>query len=91
MKKYLFFLLITLLATGNLLAQQHTQTIVGSWNGSLAIGGTKLRLVFNINANPDGTLTATMDSPDQGAKGIPVASVKLVQDSLYLDIKAIGG
>lgn len=90
-KHCFLFLLATMVTLSYCRAQQTPQTITGSWNGALHIGGTKLRLVFHINANPDGSLTATMDSPDQGARGIPVASVRLVQDSLYLDIKAIGG
>ncbi|GAB3530479.1 alpha/beta fold hydrolase [Pontibacter brevis] len=53
--------------------------------------GTELPIIFHISAAPDGTLSATMDSPKQGANGIPVQSVRLVQDSLYIDIKAIGG
>lgn len=53
--------------------------------------GTELPLVFHIKESPDGSLTATMDSPKQGAKDIPVQSVKQVQDSLYIDMKAIGG
>ncbi|WP_162428778.1 alpha/beta hydrolase family protein [Pontibacter pudoricolor] len=91
MRKHLLLLLISILPAVTCYAQRPAQTIAGSWNGSLAIGGTKLRLVFNLSATPDGSLTATMDSPDQGAKGIPVTSARLVQDSLYLDIKAIGG
>ncbi len=91
MKRSLLLLFATIVTLNNCLAQNTPQTITGTWNGALNISGTKLRLVFHINANPDGTLTATMDSPDQGAKGIPITSAKLVQDSLYLDIKAIGG
>ena len=39
----------------------------GTWSGKLDIQGTKLTLVFHLDdENP------TMDSPDQGAKGIPM-------------------
>ncbi|MCP5062335.1 MAG: alpha/beta hydrolase, partial [Ignavibacteriae bacterium] len=48
------------------------QDITGDWYGVLDIQGQKLRIVFHIVEN-DGSLTATMDSPDQGAKGIPVS------------------
>ena len=50
------------------------QDITGSWNGLLKVQGMQLRLVFNITQTDTG-LSATMDSPDQGAKGIPVTSV----------------
>ncbi|GHA75480.1 alpha/beta hydrolase [Pontibacter akesuensis] len=75
---------------GTAAAQQQSR-VTGDWSGALRVMGTELPLVFHISPAPDGTLTATMDSPKQGAKGIPVQEVKLAQDSLYIDMKAIGG
>ena len=49
-----------------------SQEIQGSWAGSLSIQGTQLPLIFNIQKNGDSYKT-TLDSPMQGAKGIPVA------------------
>lgn len=51
----------------------NAQDIVGQWNGELKIQGTQLRLVFNVTKT-NNLYTSTMDSPDQGAKGIPVTS-----------------
>src|SRR5580693_6639639 len=48
--------------------------IDGTWMGTLDTGAMKLRVVFHIVNTEDG-LTATMDSPDQGAKGLPTTSV----------------
>ena len=45
------------------------QEVAGSWHGNLEVGGTKLRLVFHL-AQSEGGWRATMDSPDQGARGI---------------------
>ncbi len=61
----------------------------GSWLGTLTVSGIELRVVFNITKAPDGTLKATLDSPDQGAKGIPVDSVKVEGDKLTLEAKAL--
>ncbi len=64
----------------------------GTWEGRLAVGGASLRLVFNIGpSDKDGVLKATMDSPDQGAKGIPVDSVKLEGQRIVLSVGVIGG
>ena len=41
-----------------------------AWQGTLESGGTKLRVVFHI-ANTGQGLSAAIDSPDQGANGIP--------------------
>lgn len=62
------------------------------WEGKLKInGGIQLRIVLNIYKGKDGKLTATMDSPDQGSKGIPVSTVKLDDTSLEFSVKGIGG
>jgi pimeloyl-ACP methyl ester carboxylesterase len=63
----------------------------GSWLGTLEIGPTKLRVVFKVDVDSAGNLSAVLDSPDQGATGIPVSSVSLSGDSLFLAVMAIGG
>ena len=64
--------------------------IDGTWMGSLDTGAIKLRVVFHIVNTEDG-LTATMDSPDQGAKDIPTTSVTRNGASLKIEAKSIGG
>jgi hypothetical protein len=49
--------------------------LVGEWQGTLAVGDARLRLVVHLQESDDGTLGATLDSPDQGATGIPVERV----------------
>lgn len=58
----------------------------GVWTGSLDVRGMRLPIVFHLNDdNP------TMDSPAQGAKGIPVQVERSVQDSITIWIPLIGG
>jgi len=64
--------------------------IDGAWMGTLDLGTIKLRVVFHIVNTADG-LTATLDSPDQGASGLPTTSVTRDGASLKIDIKSIGG
>ena len=64
--------------------------IDGAWAGTLDVGGTKLHTVFHITNTADG-LTATMDSPDQGAYGLPATSVTRTGSSLKVELKGIGG
>ncbi|HPD65284.1 MAG TPA: alpha/beta fold hydrolase [Bacteroidia bacterium] len=47
------------------------QDISGTWTGTLEVMGSSLRIVFNISSE-NGQLKSTMDSPDQGAFGIPM-------------------
>jgi len=65
--------------------------IEGIWEGNLKVFGTELRIVCKISKNSDGTLTATLDSPDQGVTGIPVEKVMVKDNTLYLEINSVGG
>jgi pimeloyl-ACP methyl ester carboxylesterase len=77
----------------SLSAQNHSykKSITGSWLGSLDVNSIKLRLVFNIKLNDKDSLTASMDSPDQGAKNIPMGSVILKSDSLIIQAPLLLG
>ncbi len=70
---------------------QSDEGIVGVWQGALKISGMELRVVFKISKQPDGTLTATMDSPDQGAKDIPVDVVTFQAGHVSLEVKSAMG
>jgi len=67
------------------------KSIVGDWQGTLSAPGGDLRLVLHITAGEGGSLKATLDSVDQGANGIPVASVALKDSKLTLDVEAVQG
>lgn len=57
----------------------------GTWSGRLDVQGTKLTLVFHL----DGDKPA-MDSPDQGAKGIPIQVDKDDMGKISIKIPKIG-
>ncbi|OOG77599.1 S9 family peptidase [Flavobacterium sp. A45] len=80
MKKAVFFLMTILLSF-----TMFGQEITGQWNGFLKVPGGQLALVFNISKSENG-YSATMDSPDQGAKGIPVTTTKFENATLKLEI-----
>ena len=65
------------------------QEISGKWYGMLKLPGTELTIVVNISKTEAGAYTATMDSPDQGAFGIPVNSVRFENKQLELKIDAL--
>jgi len=62
----------------------------GTWMGSLSAGGANLRVVFRISRSESGEWTAVMDSPDQGATGIPVQEVVLEGTALQIEMPNIG-
>jgi len=64
----------------------------GIWSGKLSLPNTiKLTIVFNFAKDKSGNYTATMDSPDQGAKGIPTESVTIKEDSILIKVPVIAG
>ena len=65
------------------------QDITGQWNGILKVGGMQLRIVFNITKTDNG-YSSTMDSPDQGATGIPVTSATFENSILDLKVTNVG-
>ena len=78
-------ILITVLTALNVFGQD----ITGQWNGILKVQGTQLRIVFNINKTDRG-YSSTMDSPDQGAKEIPVTSTSFENPVLRLEVSSAG-
>jgi hypothetical protein len=68
-----------------------SQDLTGAWRGTLDAGGVKLRVVFNITEAEDGGWTATMDSLDQGARGIPVDSIAVESSAMNIEVKAVQG
>ncbi|MDD5635856.1 MAG: hypothetical protein PHE81_04615, partial [Atribacterota bacterium] len=86
----LLLIIICLMATMAINAEQ-ARGIEGIWEGKLQVSGSSLRIVFRIIKTPEGNLTATMDSPDQGITGIPVDKVILKDNNLSIEIKAIAG
>jgi dienelactone hydrolase len=61
------------------------QNISGTWNGELVAGIQKIPLVLNLTA--DGK--CTLDSPQQGAKGIPANIDFLSTDSLKVSVSPL--
>ncbi len=87
--KVIIKLYVIMLISFSLFAQENN--LNGSWSGKLKLpNGLQLTVVFNIK-NTNGKYSATLDSPDQGAKGIPCGEVKVFSDSISIDVPAIVG
>lgn len=62
-------------------ARAAAPTAAGDWDGALAINGAKLRVVLHLKPAPGGYAGA-LDSPDQGAMGLPATAVEGADDAL---------
>ena len=67
------------------------QEAVGDWQGTLDVGGTKLRLVIHVQTGTNGKLTGTLDSLDQSSFGIPLGDVSLEGDRLTIAVPSLSG
>lgn len=61
--------------------------LAGTWEGPLTVGSQSIRVVFRIR--PDGT--AVMDSPDQGARDIPVETPTMEGGVVRLTVPSLRG
>ncbi len=64
---------ILVLLSGLFSSMVSGQDITGHWSGVLAVQGKQLRVGFTISKT-DSEYSSTMDSPDQGAKRVPVTT-----------------
>lgn len=88
MKSRLLFTLVLLISTFSI-AQQD---LSGIWSGKLDLPNTvKLTIAFNLSKDEAGNYKATLDSPDQGAMGIPTESTTINNDSVRIEIPIIKG
>jgi serine-type D-Ala-D-Ala carboxypeptidase/endopeptidase len=64
------------------------QAVAGDWQGAIA---GKLPVALHLRLAADGGLTAALDSPSQGAMGLPGAEVKLIGGTLSFDVPVVQG
>ena len=84
MKRYLLVFIVAVLTV-----TVNAQDITGRWNGILDVMGRKLRIVYNVSRTDSGYV-ATMDSPDQGAKGIPVLKTTYNAPDIKFELPSLG-
>ncbi|HET7873256.1 MAG TPA: hypothetical protein VFL42_12135, partial [Terriglobales bacterium] len=71
--------------------QSHAADIAGDWQGTIDAGVAQLHVVLHISKAADGSYTATLDSLDQGAHGIPITSIALKNSKLTFESAPIHG
>ncbi|KAB1071433.1 S9 family peptidase [Tamlana haliotis] len=71
-----------------MITQTDAQDISGAWKGNIMLQKTEIPLLFNIKKEDNG-LSCTMDSPVQGAMGIPMDEVTFVDQVLTIKLKQV--
>ena len=86
---FLTFFTVLLLTVSTAAQEAATQKIVGDWQGVLDAGAVKLRIVLHFKTQ-NNSLLGDMDSPDQGANGIPIDSVAFENSTLKFVMSRLG-
>lgn len=89
MKKIIFIALLALVALMGKAQVQPTTALQGSWSGKLKVGSMSLTIVLHLD-QADGYVSVTMDSPDQGVRGIGTHKEYLSDDSLAIKVEKMG-
>ena len=82
MKKYILFCVL-LFGVHELKAQTG---VIGIWEGKMN-AGVELRMIFHFYKDEKNQMAATMDCPDQGIKDVKANSLKIDNDSIYLEVR----
>ncbi|HNY78612.1 MAG: alpha/beta fold hydrolase [Sedimentisphaerales bacterium] len=86
-----FCLIVPALRTEAGSGDAKSPSLEGTWLGTLKVTPTaSLRLVFNIQAKPDGSFSGTLDSLDQGATGLPISRIGVEKDKVTVEASTIG-
>jgi hypothetical protein len=65
---------------------QDTRPIVGDWSGTLNPGAQpKKRIVVHISAAQDGSLSGTIDYPDQDTSGVLITAITYSKSILHFE------
>jgi hypothetical protein len=65
--------------------------LIGEWNGPLTMQGMSITVVFRFEMTRNSEFVGFQDSPDQGAKRIPITEANLSDGKLTLKIAAVNG
>ena len=69
--------------------QLNAQDVTGSWEGKVLIQGTEIPLVFDVKVDGE-SYSSTMDSPSQGATGIPMDETIFMDNTLTIKFNQAG-
>lgn len=88
MKKTIITTLLALVVLTGSAQVNKTTALLGSWSGKLKVGAVSLTIVLHLE-QADDYVKVSLDSPDQGAKGISGFKEYLSDDSLAIKVESL--
>lgn len=88
--RLLFALMLALGILPTLALAQNRAGIVGDWEGTLDPGAqAKKRIVVHISAAQDGSLSGTVDYPDENVSGVLITAITYKDHALHFEVNSI--
>ena len=92
MKRILFVVVLAccfLPVKAQFIFSSNSSKLCGTWHGDLDAGMMKLPIVLHFTEADNGTMACTMDSPNQGAKGLMTKLITFPADSFEISISKL--
>lgn len=83
---FVYICALLLLAVNSQAATPSAKDLVGRWKAKAEFGKMKMTLVLKIKEESDQRITATMDLPEHGAEGLPIAAVLFNSPDVRVEI-----
>lgn len=90
--KYLSSMVILLtFCCSSIFGGEIPDSVAGDWHGTLRTPSGELLLIITIEEDPDGALSAEMESPNQApGRKIPISDISVVENHLSIVLQVIG-
>jgi hypothetical protein len=62
----------------------------GTWNGTVAVNGSQLRLILRMSNRPDNTASGSLINLSEGGLEIPASAIAQAASNVRLDFKILG-
>ena len=84
-------LAIFLIIPATALAAGQTSSIAGHWEGTIQAPGNAIAISVDFSPKPDGTFSASISIPAQGANDVPLANVSVAGSDVAFDLPGVPG
>lgn len=91
MKNRFLIALFILCSLALVAAAADAPPILGNWEGSLDTPAGEYPIILHVTQGKDGKLTGTMDSPEQGVKGLAITTMTFNGTDFHFEIKPVNG
>jgi hypothetical protein len=65
--------------------------LLGDWEGAIETPAGDMPVYLHVTKSKDGKFGGSIDSPDQGAMGLPVTALTLAESSVHFEVKTVNG